>query len=109
MDHYIEISIAKDFSTTPGSRKKSEGEFSGQEFRESILTPAFNQAVEENKKIRINLDGVLGYGTSFLEEVFGGLQRNKRDKNILDYIEIISSEEPYLIDDIKQYVQDVQE
>jgi hypothetical protein len=106
MDNIIKIIISKDLSPTPGPRKKSEGDFSGQFFRETILEPAFEEAKKNNKKIIINLDGTLGYGTSFLEEVFGGLQRKYSKEDVMEYIEIISKEEPYLIDDIKQYVKE---
>ena len=106
MDNIIQILISKDFSPTPGPRRKSEGDFSGQLFREGSLEPAFIEALKDNKKIVINLDGTLGYGTSFLEEVFGGLQRKYPKINVLEYIDLISKEEPYLIDDINQYVKE---
>lgn len=106
MDNLINISISKGFTPAPGPRRKAEGDFSGELFRESILEPAFKDSKENGRKIIINLDETLGYGTSFLEEVFGGLQRKYPKENILDYITIISKEEPYLIDDITQYVKD---
>jgi hypothetical protein len=101
----IIISVAKDFSITPGSRYKDEGQYSGEEFRVGILGPRFLEAVESGAKIRVILDGVLGYGTSFLEEVFGGLAREHGSKKVLEKLEIISKEEPYLIDDIMGYVK----
>lgn len=103
----IIVSVAKDFSKTPGSRYKKEGKFSGEEFRQNILDEKFKQALDKGKKIVINLDGTFGYGTSFLEEAFGGLARKYRKSNILEYMEFISEEEPYLIDDIKKYITDV--
>ncbi len=101
----IEIKIA-DFSDTPGARHRSEGAFSGEEFRQSILEPAFRDALRDSRKITIYLDGTAGYGTSFLEEAFGGLARNFTSKDVLNTITLVSEEESYLIDDIWGYVKD---
>lgn len=103
----IVIYVAKDFSTTPGPRYKKEGEFSGEEFRENILDKKFQEVLANESKLIINLDGTFGYGTSFLEESFGGLARKYKDKDILKHIEFVSEEEPYLIDEIKSYINDV--
>lgn len=68
------LSVARDFSVTPGGRYRRISEFSGEDFRERYLVPA----VTAGKQITIDLDGVLGYGSSFLEEVFGGIVRTMR-------------------------------
>jgi hypothetical protein len=65
------ISIAKEFSDTPAGRFKSDGPFSGEVFREKLLHPA----LVAHEEVEVNLDGALGYGSSFLEEAFGGLVR----------------------------------
>ncbi|MDE2363297.1 MAG: STAS-like domain-containing protein [Hyphomicrobiales bacterium] len=69
------ITIAKDFSPYPGPRYRRDGEFSGEEFRESLLYPKLVRALAENGKVIVVLDDVAGYGSSFLEESFGGLIR----------------------------------
>lgn len=102
------IIISKDFSDTPGPRYIKEGEFSGELFRNEILYPAVLDAIQKNETLEIILDGPAGYGTSFLEESFGGLIR----ENNLDYTKLVncliitSNEEPYLIDDIKHYMKE---
>jgi len=103
----IRVSIATDFSLTPGPRYRIEGDFSGQEFRETILKEAMENAIIGNRKLVMNLDGTAGYGTSFLEEAFGGLIRedNLSFDLINKCLEIISEEEPFLIDDVKEYLQ----
>ena len=103
------IKLSKDFSFAPGSRYPDEGDFSGQEFREKILLPKFKESREENRILEIDLDGTLGYGTSFLEEVFGGLAREFGIKVVLDNIKIISEEEEYLIDDITEYIKNAKD
>lgn len=102
------LSVRDDFSFTPGSRYVGEGEFSGEEFRRNHLKPAIELAIRDNFKLLIELDGTAGYGTSFLEEAFGGLIREDRIgyEAINTHIELVSLEEPYLIEDINQYLSD---
>ena len=102
----IDLNLAKEFTTTPGPRKRSEGKFSGQEFRETILRPRFIEAEAANAILRVNLDGAVGYPTSFLEEAFGGLAREYSIERVLVRIEITSNNEPYLIQDIKRYIRE---
>lgn len=102
----ITISVKNDFSLTPGPRYIKEGSYSGEEFRKNVLEPKFEQILKSNGKIIIDLDGTFGYGTSFLEEVFGGLARKYSNINVMDNLEIISEEEPYLINDINKYVKE---
>lgn len=98
------ISIAREFTMTPGGRYISEGDFSGELFREKLLWPAFAKAKETNEELVIDLDGGYGYGTSFLDESFGGLARKIHDPD-LRKIRIISDEEPELAEKIKQYIE----
>lgn len=68
------IVIAKDFSRSPSGRyHPDDGPFSGQRFRDEFLYPAL--LVDE---VEVNLDGVLTLGSSFLDEAFGGLVREKK-------------------------------
>ncbi|PWF25569.1 hypothetical protein DD235_02345 [Corticimicrobacter populi] len=66
------ISIARDFSLSPAARYRKEGPNSGQRFREELLYPP----LAAGQKVIVNLDGAVGYGSSFLEEAFGGLIRS---------------------------------
>lgn len=102
----LNISVSKDFSTTPGPRYIKEGDFSAEEFRKTIFDAKFKEALSENKKLIIDLDGTLGYGTSFLEELFGGLTREYGQENVNKTLKIISKEEEYLLDDIRGYIRD---
>ena len=65
------ISIALSFSKAPAGRYYTDGPYSGQKFRTEVLFPA----LENSEKVEVDLDGTLGYGSSFLEEAFGGLIR----------------------------------
>ena len=58
--------------------------------------------------MKIDLDGGYGYGSSFLEEAFGGLIRDLDEdyKQALEIIQIKSNDEPSLIEDITKYIED---
>ena len=103
--------FVKDFSIVPGSRELDEGKkaHSGEEFRNVFLEPAFKKNLNNDTKIIVNLDGTIGYGTSWLEEVFGGLARLYGSDIVANKLLFISEEEPYLIDDINEYIKDAQE
>ena len=98
------IKISTEFSETPGARYKSEGPYSGEEFRETVLEPKFNEAKEKREKLFVDLDGGYGYPTSFLEEAFGGLARVYDSADVLKILEFISKDEPSLIDEIREYI-----
>ena len=69
------ISIAVDYSKSPGGRFRSYGPFSGEEFRDDVLLPALRSALADGSVVIVELDGTFGYPASFLEEAFGGLVR----------------------------------
>ncbi len=102
MDRVIKV---RDFSKTPGTRHAAEGLFSGEDFRK-IIDPEFKKAFSDRVKLIVDLDNTIGYGTSWLEEVFGGLARSEGTKKVAGTLEFISEEEPYLIGDIKGYIED---
>jgi len=99
----------KDFSEFPGPRKEIVGPNSGEKFRETVLLPIIR--ANPNERIVVNLDGTAGYGSSFLEESFGGLIRCgipfERVTNICENIK--SSEDESLIEEIFEYVKEAQE
>lgn len=97
------INVAKDFSPNPAGRFPSDGEFSGQRFREELLLPA----LKTNEKITIDFDGTEGYGSSFLDEAFGGLVRAGYQPQVLrDRLSIKSEEDPSVIQEIIGYIED---
>lgn len=104
----ITINIATDFSRTPGPRYIEEGEFSAQFFLEKLLLEKFEEVVSTKSKLVIVLDGTAGFATSFLEGSFGELQRiyNSKGIRISNYLEFVSNEEPYLKDEILEYIEE---
>lgn len=96
------ISIAKDFSRYPAGRYISDGPFSGEAFRDSILVPAFTSG----DSLTIDLEGARGYGSSFLEEAFGGMIRKGfAAKEMLAKIDF-KSQDQSLIEEIREYILD---
>ena len=104
----MNINICKDYTDTPGGRYISQGAFSGEDVRNKLLKPKYLEAIEKNEKLKIDLDGGYGYGSSFLEEAFGGLIRDLDEdyKQALEIIQIKSNDEPSLIEDITKYIKD---
>lgn len=96
------IDIGKIFSRYPAGRFPSDGPFNGQLFRNTRLIPE----LEKNHVIAIELDDTAGYGSSFLEEAFGGLVRasipHERIKNNIFF----NSEDESLVEEINEYIDD---
>ena len=98
----------KDFSACPGPRYVVEGEYSGEQYRGEILEPSLRECIQNDMTLTVDLDGTAGYGTSFLEEAFGGLIRkcNYEYSKIKSVLRLKSDEEPYLIEDIENYMRE---
>lgn len=95
--------LVSNFSKFPGPRFRKLGKHSGEEFRETVLLPEIEKGTQE---LVIDLDGVFGFGSSFLEEAFGGLVRAGVNKEDLDNIvrNMKSDNEPDLKTEIKEYI-----
>lgn len=106
MTEKIIIRIAEEYTSTPGPRNQSEGDFSGEAFLGAMLEERFLEAQKRKIPLLIDLDGAEGYATSFLEAAFGGLARKYPPNDVLKVLEFKSDEEPYLIDEIKEYIRD---
>ena len=96
------IDISKDFSRHPAGRYVDDGPYSGEEFRTKFL----EEPLRRHEVVEVKLDGVRGYGSSFLEEAFGGLVRAGLSvEEILKNLTLISSNR-ILIKQILSYIQD---
>lgn len=100
------INIGKQFSRFPAGRYSKDGPASGEEFRDRILLPLLN---EGDGVIVVNLDDAIGYGSSFLEEAFGGLVRKGFAADSLLQIFDFVSEDLSLVDEIEEYIREAGE
>jgi len=99
------IRVATDFSRYPAGRFFEDGPNSGQRFREEYLAPIIN----DEDRIVIDFDGARAYGSSFLEEAFGGLVRERRTskEHALRVLEFHSSR-PSIIAEVEGYIREAQ-
>lgn len=99
----MRINVAKDFSKNPSGRYIKDGKTSGEVFLKNLLLPA----VKTHDLVEINFDGVRGYGSSFLEEAFGGFIRETK-MNLIDFFKKVKiiTQDPLLEQEIKSYLED---
>lgn len=91
MSTNIELRIASEFSKRLGARYRYEGQYSGQEFLETLLEPRFIQAKDAKVKLMIYLDGgVLGYPSSFVSGSFGKLSISYGYEEVLKVLNFVS-------------------
>lgn len=103
----IIIKIATDFSPTPGARYRTDGPFSGEQFREEKLLPLFEDKTNTDKII-IDLDGAEGYPSSFLEEAFGGLARIVGSEKVRERIEFQTKEFTYMAQKTLEFIDNAE-
>ena len=102
------INISNDFSRFPSGRYKTDGKFSGEHFREDYLLPY----LKKHDRVVVDINDVRGYGSSFLEEAFGGLIRNKyfSIKELMDRLEIVGDEKySTYINEIWDYIKEAED
>jgi hypothetical protein len=69
----LKISVARQFSPDPGPRYARQGPNSGETFRRMLV-----RKLQEAETVEVDLDGTYGFGSSWLDEVFGGLIKYER-------------------------------
>jgi hypothetical protein len=104
------INIGKDFSDHPIGRYRSDGDQSGEVFREDYLVPLIKK-LASGEKIQIILDdGVDGYGSSFLVEAFAGVVKAGylSPQKLLQILEFTYSDEDFAFfeEKIREYISE---
>jgi hypothetical protein len=101
----IIVNVAKDFTRFPAGRYKRNGDTSGEAFRERFL----ENPLRQGEDIVIELDGTVGYGSSFLEEAFGGVVRalHLPAGEVLKHLKIESTD-PSLKQEVTDYILDAE-
>lgn len=87
------ITVAKDFSRAPAGRFVTDGPFPGEVFRDKLLVPA----LQGNDIVTVDFDGTEPCGSSFLDEAFGGLVRDRGYslKDLEQHLKVHSSRKSY--------------
>lgn len=93
----------KDYTKYPGPRYEKLGDYSGEEFRDTILIPELKNGI-----IKVNFDGVYGFGSSFLEEAFGGLVRAGIPKPTIVKLRenLICNDDPSIVIEVQLYIDE---
>ena len=86
--------VIAEYNEYPGPRYCSQGDSSGEDFYHTILNSSFAQAINDNSKLTVNLDGTAGYASSFLDEAFGNLVYDFTLDLVKKNLIIVSQEEP---------------
>ncbi len=100
----IIVNIATDFTATPGARIYSDGPYSGQEFYDKLLKSKYELAIEKGIKLKVILDGVEGYTSSFINEAFSLLGNEFNSDSVWNNLIIVSNETPKYIQKVKESV-----
>lgn len=103
------VSIAQDYSRFPGGRIPEDGPYCASVFRDDILLPAIKNAKSATACLFVDFDGTEGYGTSFLEETFGGLIRERgfTKMQIQEVLRFRSSRE-WVLRLVEKYINDAE-
>lgn len=80
------IDIANDFSPKLGGRWVKLGRFSGEQFFQEVLEKKYLDAIANNEKLYIYMDGASPYGSSFIDQSFGELGRIHGKSKVKDTI-----------------------
>lgn len=97
------IDVAEQFSKNPYGRYPEDGNYNGQRFRDEFLVPA----LKSNEEVKVDLSGTNRYGSSFLEEAFGGLVRENiiTKDELLSRLTIVHKNLPSLVESCYQYIK----
>jgi hypothetical protein len=91
-----QINFIEGFTDCPGGRLKIHGDYSGEEFRTAILKPALDRF----DRVTLNLDGAVGFPSSFIDEVFGTLSREIGYDALQSKLIIILTDDPLALKEI---------
>lgn len=99
------------WAKSPGGRYRRQGKNSAEEWLQEHLAPAFQAALDNGEQLLVDLDRVSGFGACFLDEAFGGLvwYYKHPPELVLQTLVLKCEEEPGIIADIQQYIQEAAE
>lgn len=90
------IIFAKEFTNSPGGRYWCDGPNSGEEFREIFLIPT----ITNYDKVELNLNDVIGFPPSFVDEAFRALVDKLGVDCIKDKLFVRLDDDPLTLNEI---------
>lgn len=99
------LNVVRDFNPQPFGRYRSDGNRSAEVFREDQLIPA----MKKFDHVVVDLSGYNYYGSSFLEETFGGLVRAGYSPNELAAkLKVVHNQLPSIVSEAMKYMKEDQ-
>lgn len=92
--------MVKRFSSKPFGRYRGDSEYSAEAFREDILIPELLQ----DQVVTVDLSGSNLYGSSFLEEAFGGLKSRFSEDELKRKLLVKHDLLPSIVEEIEFYM-----
>lgn len=102
MNDQVTYVVASEFSRFPGGRKRKNGQFSGEQFREEVVLPL----LDRYDLITFDLSGSAGYGSGFLDEAFGELGKILGLREAERRIAIKASDDPDAVEIAWERIRD---
>lgn len=98
------VDVGAEFSRYPAGRFPDDGKFNGETFRKKHLSPP----LKAGYSLLVKLDGAVDYGSSFLEEAFGGLVRVEKlsPSSLRMKLSFQTTNHPFIPDEIWSYIDD---
>ena len=99
------INLTSDFNPRPFGRYRADGERSAEVFRDDFLIPQ----IHEHEEVTVDLSGTNYYGSSFLEETFGGLVRQGfTEEQLQSKLKVVHERLPSIAQEAWMYIQEAQ-
>jgi|1185.fasta_scaffold404053_2 hypothetical protein len=92
------INFVNDFTDCPGGRLVIHGEYSGELFRDKYLKPA----LEGSDRVVLEMDGAIGFPSSFIDEVFGILSEQVGYDTLKSKLDIKLTDDPMALKEIEE-------
>lgn len=86
------INIASEFSPYPVGRFYGDGPDSGERFRDEFL----EAPLAAGESIEVHMSGTEGFGSSFLDEAFGGIVRKLKfsEEDVKQRLHLVADNDP---------------
>lgn len=100
------IYLAREWSPLPAGRNINENEYNGQDFRTKFLEPS----LKEFDVVTVDIEGVIHMTSSFMEEAFAGLVRERviEPGEFERRVKIVAESNGFFAFEIKKYVSEAE-